>query len=139
MEKVYERCCGIYATWLDQHQPVHRPDIVPTASLTAGFTADIQSIAFDLAIAPVVFDLRHVELLSHNDKERPPGNAGWPVGRLSGGLVVQPARHVIELIVDISDALKNIGAEMVDHLLVLCFTPCVFLEHAEKPRSRLRD
>ena len=50
----------------------------------------------------------------------------------SGGLIVQPARHVIELIVDVSDALDDIGAEMVDHLLVLCFALCVFLEHAEK-------
>ena len=50
----------------------------------------------------------------------------------SGGLVLQPARHVIELIVDVSDALNNIGAEMVDHLLVLRFALCIFLEHAEK-------
>ena len=50
----------------------------------------------------------------------------------SGGLVVHPARHVIELIVDVSDAFDDIGAEMVDHLLVLCFALCVFLEHAEK-------
>ncbi len=46
---------------------------------------------------------------------------GW----VSGGLVVQPARHVIELIVDVSDALNDIGAEMVDHLLVLRFALCV--------------
>ena len=57
---------------------------------------------------------------------------GQWVGWVSGGLVVQPARHVIELIVDVSDALNNIGAEMVDHLLVLCFALCVLLEHAEK-------
>ena len=37
---------------------------------------------------------------------------------ISGGLVVQPAHHVIELILDVSDALNNIGAEKVDHLLV---------------------
>ena len=57
---------------------------------------------------------------------------GQWVGEGSGGLVVQPARHVIELIVDVSDALNDIGAEMVDHLLVLRFALCVFLEHAEK-------
>ena len=34
------------------------------------------------------------------------------VGRGSSGLLVQPARHVIELIVGVSDALHNIGAEM---------------------------
>ena len=64
---------------------------------------------------------------------------GQWVGGGSGGLVVQPARHVIELIVDVSDALNNIGSEMVDHLLVLRFALCVFLEHTEKPRERLRD
>ena len=50
---------------------------------------------------------------------------GQWVGWVSGGLVVQPARHVIELIVDVSDTLNDIGAEMVDHLLVLCFALCV--------------
>ena len=64
---------------------------------------------------------------------------GQWVGRGSGGLVVQPARHVIELIVDVSDALDDIGAEMIDHLLILRFALCVFLEHAEKLRSRLCD
>ena len=64
---------------------------------------------------------------------------GQWVGWVSGGLVVQPARHVIELIVDVSDALYDISAEMVDHLLVLCFALCVFLEHTEKPRSCSRD
>lgn len=73
---------AVYATGLDQHQSVHGPDIVPTTSLTTGFATDIQGIAFDLAIAPGVFNLGHILLLSHNDKERPPGNAGWPVGRL---------------------------------------------------------
>ena len=57
---------------------------------------------------------------------------GQWVGWVSGGLVVQPARHVIELIVDVSDALYDIGAEMIDHLLVLRFALCAFLEHAEK-------
>lgn len=57
---------------------------------------------------------------------------GQWVGGGSGGLVVQPARHVIELIVDVSDAFNDVGAEMVDHLLVLRFALCVFLEHAEK-------
>ncbi len=51
---------------------------------------------------------------------------------LSSGRIVQSVRHVIEFIVDVSDALCDIGAEMVDHLLVLCFALCVFLEHAEK-------
>ena len=49
---------------------------------------------------------------------------------MSGGLVVQPERHAIEFIVDVSDALGDIGTEMVDHMLVLCFALCVFLEHA---------
>ena len=57
---------------------------------------------------------------------------GQWVGRGSSGLLVQPARHVIKIIVDVSDAFDNIGAEMVDHLLVLCFPLCVFLEHTEK-------
>ena len=46
---------------------------------------------------------------------------GQWVGCISGGRIVQPARHVIELIVDVSNALNDIGAEMVDHLLVLRF------------------
>ncbi len=57
---------------------------------------------------------------------------GQWVGWVSGGRIVQPARHVIEFIVNVSDALGDIGAEMVDHLLVLCFARCVFLKHAEK-------
>ena len=43
------------------------------------------------------------------------GGAGLLGARQESG--VQPARHVIELIVDVSDALYNIGVEMVDHLL----------------------
>ena len=43
---------------------------------------------------------------------------GQWVGWVSGGLIVQPARHVIQFIVDVSDALNNIGAEIADHLLV---------------------
>ena len=50
---------------------------------------------------------------------------GWG----SGELIVRPARHVIELIVNVSDALYNIGAEKVDHLLVLCFALYAFLEN----------
>ena len=73
---------AVYATGLDQYQPIHGPNIVPAASLTAGFTADIQGVAFDLAIAPEVFNLIHVVLLSHNDKERPPGKC-----RMASGLV----------------------------------------------------
>jgi len=43
------------------------------------------------------------------------GGAGLLGARQESG--VQPAHHVIELIVDVSDALYNIGVEMVDHLL----------------------
>ena len=37
---------------------------------------------------------------------------GQWVGWGSGRLIVQPARHVIEIIVDVSDALNDISAEI---------------------------
>ena len=48
-------------------------------------------------------------------------SGGQWVGWGSGGLVVQPARHVIELIVDVRDTLRAIDAEMVNHLRVRYF------------------
>ena len=52
-----------------------------------------------------------------------PAIAGWPVVRVEiGELSVQPVRHVIEFIADVSDVLNYIGVAM----MILCWPLALF-------------